>query len=72
MWPMFFELACCAILYLGFSAGNFAWENLLAKRKLFGSAQLWLFLALVLAVAALSVVPGRLLVAALNAILRLQ
>ncbi len=44
-------LMLLAILYIGFTAGSFAWQDLLASRELFASMQLWLFLAFGLAFA---------------------
>lgn len=44
-------LMLLAILYIGLTTGSFAWEDLLANRGLFASAQLWLFLAFGLAFA---------------------
>ncbi len=44
-------LMLLAILFIGWTAGSFAWEDLVANRELFASAQLWLFLAFGLAFA---------------------
>ncbi len=44
-------LMLLAILYIGLTAGSFVWDDLLANRALFASAQIWLFLAFGLAFA---------------------
>jgi NADH-quinone oxidoreductase subunit M len=44
-------LMLLAILFIGWTSGSFAWEDLLANRELFASAQMLLFLAFGLAFA---------------------
>jgi len=44
-------LMLLAILYMGFTAGTFAWDELLANQSAFSSAQIWLYLAFGLAFA---------------------